>query len=436
MKAPDDSAAVALLGAILVRNEAMDDLADLLAPGHFRRQHHGQIFAAMLALHRAGTPIDLVTLADEMRREGTLDAVGLPFLASLGEGVPRSANVLYYAQQVREQALYRELGRLGKWVTSEAESAQVKAAQLLEQAEAKVYALGSAAVKTEWVFGAELASDLYQQIEKLTPETGGITGLQTGFRKLDWMTRGFQKGDLILLGARPSVGKTAWMLQVAMQAAQTVPVAVFSIEMGKDALSMRAVIGEAQVDGWRFMSGHGSEADMARVSHGLSVLGQSKVAVLEVPMLSPVLARSMLRRLQARVGTIGLVTIDYLQLMEKLPEHRSENRATQVAGISRALKILAREFGCPFLVLSQLNREVEKGANRRPNLSDLRESGALEQDADVVMLLHRPTSDPAPGEAAEVELIVAKQRNGPTGAINLIWRGPQMRFENAYQDRD
>jgi replicative DNA helicase len=427
----DESAERALLGAVIVRNGAMDDLADLLEPAHFGREHHRLTFAAMRDLHVAGTAIDPITLAAELERAGDLDTVGRPFLHQLGEGVARSANVAAYAKVVRDCALRRDLAAAARRMLADAGGTEISAAQLLEDAEQAIYRLSATAVKTDWVSGADLSQELFPVIETLTNERKALTGVATGFRDLDWMTRGLQAGDLVLLGARPSSGKTALALQLAMTAAKTVPVAFFSVEMSRAPLGLRIVSAAAQVDCWRLLSGGLNEFDLLRVGEGLAQLGEAAIYIDESPTLSPIQARSKLRRLKAKAGTIGLVVIDYLQLMAALPEHRTENRTTQVAGISRALKILAREFGVPFLVLSQLSRGLERSTDKRPQLSDLRESGALEQDADVVLLLHRPEmydkdNDSLKGKA---ELIVAKQRNGPIGHLELFWSGPQMRFE-------
>lgn len=429
----NETAERAVLGAVLVRNEAMDDLADQIEPDHFGRHHHRLIFSAMRTLHAAGQPVDVVTLSAQLGRDGTLaDVGGAGILAGLTDGVPRSINAPHYARLVRDKALLRSLRDAGRKLIADAESEIANGAALLEDAEQMVYKLSAQSVKTDWVSGAELASELYGVVEQMTQDGKPLTGLASGFHDLDRMTRGFQSGDLVLLGARPSMGKTAWALQVALTAAVAVPVAFLSIEMARQPLGLRAVIGAAQVDGWRLLSGRLSEVEHRYVADGLSALSNARIYIDESPMLNPLQARSKLRRLQSRVGTLGLVVIDYLQLMAPLPEHRHENKTNQVAGVSRALKILAREFGCPFLVLSQLSRALERSSEKRPTLADLRDSGALEQDADVVLLLHRPEvyEQTKPELQGLAELVIGKQRNGPIGIVEMTWRAAQMRFEN------
>lgn len=428
----DEQAERAVLGAIVVDNSRLDDVADTLEAEHFGRQHHALTYQAMLALHREAQPIDPLTLSAKLEQVGQIDTVTRSFLYQLGDGVPKGSHILAYAKVVRDKWTLRCLRDHGRRILAQAEADAASAADLLEQAEQEIYRLTQRAVKTDWVSAEELSAELYPVIEQLTVERRAVTGLPSGFQNLDFMTRGFQGGDLILLGARPSMGKTAFALQLAMSAAKTTPVAFFSIEMARQPIGLRGVIAAAKVDGFRFLSGFLSEADHYRVGEGLADFGALSLYIDESPTLSPLHARSKIRRLSARAGKIGLVVVDYLQLMAPMPDDRRENRTNQVAGISRMLKLLARECGAPFLVLSQLNRGLERSGDKRPQLSDLRESGALEQDADVVLFLHRPeVYEPDKVELhGMAEVIVGKQRNGPTGTAHLTWRAPQMRFEN------
>jgi replicative DNA helicase len=427
-----DEAEWAVLGAIVVRPAALDEIADWLTPEHFRRQHHRAIYAAALRLHLQGQPPDLVTLRDALEASGELETVGMVALTQLGDGVPKTANVEHYARIVREKALIRSLRAELRRLASEAEAEGATGAALLEQAEAAIYRLSTTAVRTDWVSAEQLASELYPVIERLTEQHQPISGVPSGLSELDWITRGWQAGDLVLLGARPSSGKTACALQFAAHAAQTVPVAFFSLEMGLQSIALRALTAEARVDGFRLMSGYlRDESSFDRLSHGLATLAARKLWVDESPRLSPVTMRSKLRRLIASIGALGLVVVDYIQLMDPLPEHRRENRVNQVAGISRALKVMAREFAVPLIALAQLNRETEKTADKQPKLSDLKDSGALEQDGDVVMLLHRPElyERDKPELEGVAELHVAKHRNGPLGTVPLYFHKAQMRFE-------
>jgi replicative DNA helicase len=282
------------------------------------------------------------------------------------------------------------------------------------------------------VSAEQLADELGPVIERLTEQHQAISGVPSGLADLDWLTRGWQPGDLITLGARPGSGKSAVAVQFAMRAAESVPVAFFSLEMSLQALGLRALTAEARVDGFRLMSGHvRDELSLQRLGHGLAALGQRTLWFDESPRLSPLTMRSKLRRLHATAGRIGLIVVDYLQLMDPLPEHRRENRTGQVAGISRALKILAREFAAPLLALAQLNRQLEQSSDKRPKLSDLKDSGAIEADSDLVLFLHRPElyDRDKPELEGLAELIVAKHRNGPLGNVLLHFAKAQTRFE-------
>lgn len=426
----DESAELAVLGACIVRNEALDELADVLEPTHFRRGHHAVTYAAMRRLHQAGQPVDLVTLRTALC--AAYPDITPAWIASLTDGMPRSANVAHYARIVREQALRRELTAIARRLLADTESLEKASADLLEETEQAIYALTTRSMRAEWVSGAELAAEIYPVLESLHDPANRPRGIATGLRDLDRLTRGLQAGDLVLLGARPSVGKSSLAMQIAMRAAEAVPTAFFSLEMSRQQLGLRTVAAEGHVDNWRMLSGYLSEVELQRAGQGLTALANARVHILDAPNLSPVQARSKLRTLASRVGPIGLVVIDYLQLMAPLPEHRREPRHVQVAGISRALKILARELAAPFLVLSQLNRRAEMAQDKRPSMADLRESGALEQDADLVLLLHRPelTEPDKPELKGKAELILAKQRSGPVGLVDLHWRGPEMTFHD------
>jgi replicative DNA helicase len=420
----DEQAERAVLDAIVVRNAALDEIADVLESDDFGDFANRQLFEAMRRLHLAGSAIDPITLQAELGQMGQLDVVGLPRIYQLGDGTPRSLNVAHYAAVVRDKAVLRRLRHEAQRIVAEADAAEVSGAELLERAEQAVFSLTNTAIRTDWISGPALAAELYPVLEQLAVKHQTLSGVATGFLDLDRMTRGFQAGDLVLLGARPSQGKTAFALQVALHAAQSIPVAFFSLEMSRQPLGLRGVISEARVDGWRLMTGRLSDVDQRAVGHGVAKLAESKLWLDESPYLSPIQARSKLRRLRAKAGQIALVVVDYVQLMASLPEHKCENKTNQVAGVSRALKLMAREFGTPFLVLSQLHRMAD---DKPPSMADLRDSGALEQDGDVVILLHRPTKPEYEGAA---QVIVGKHRNGPVGTVDLIWRAEQMRFEN------
>lgn len=426
----DEHTESGLLGCALVFNQALDDMSELLEPSHFGREHHAAIYTAMLALHRQGKPVDALSVVAQIDAQGDSAIVSRADIFALETGAVRLSNVTAHCERVRDKALLRALRQQARDLAARAEQEGAQATAVLEEAEAGLFALAHQSVRTDWISGSELSSRVYEVVEQLG-KGQGATGLLSGFRGLDTLTRGLHPGDLTLVGARPAMGKTSFALQVALHAAQTVPVAFFSIEMAAEAIGMRAVINTAQVDGFQLLSGVVmSQVDYARISNGTSTLANASLFFDESPQISPVQVRSKLRRLRAKVGTLGLVVIDYLQLMAPMPEHKRENKTNQVAGISRALKILARELSVPFLVLSQLNRGTEHKSEKRPTMADLRDSGALEQDADVVLLLHRPSyyDKDAPEDLAEV--IIAKQRNGPTGLVSLQWASRSTRFNN------
>lgn len=426
----DDAAEQAVLGAILVDNALLDEISDALTPLHFRRAAHQGVFRAMLELTRRSTPIDPITLRDILPTLGVVD-VTLGDIAAYVDGMPHGANVQAYAAQIRTQHTLRALERLGHAVSRAAEGGTVAPDAIIEDAEAELLVLGSPSLRGTWASSEDIVTALVATLEAIATTRGVMNGVLTGLRDLDDMTGGLHKGDLILLGARPSMGKTALALQMALHAARSCPVAFFSVEMGLVSLALRALAGEAQVDSWRLKQGKQSPVQEQRVAEALNTMGAMTIWIDESPLVSPGHVRAKLRRLRTLTGgALGLVVIDYLQLMAALPEHRNENKTNQVAGISRALKLMAREFDVPFLVLSQLNRGLERATVKTPSLADLRDSGALEQDADLVLLLHRPEVYDPTNVALEgiAQLLVAKHRNGATGNVDLRWKKEMTRF--------
>jgi len=422
----DEEAERSVLGGIIADNRAYDLVADALEPSDFGREHHARVFDAMRRLHRTGHALDAITISAELERMGDLERVGRPFVYALGDGVPKSTNVPYYAAVVRDKSLLRRIRDAARRLIAEVEGNDVTGVGVLEQAEQAVYALGNKSTASTWLSGSDRARLLRPILEQLSRRQ--LTGMGTGFADLDRLTLGLQPGDLWMLGARPSQGKTAFGMQVARHAAKAGRVAVFSVEMSAEGISLREVVQESDVNGWRLFSGSLSDVDWQRVGQGMAAIDESKIHLDVSPFLTPIQVRSRLRRLRSEHGPFVLVVIDYLQLMAPLPEDRRENKTNQVAGISRALKVLAREFQTPFLVLSQLHRVPD---NRRPTTQDLRDSGALEQDADLVLLLHRPeVYEPKPDNAGLAEVIIGKNRNGPTGIVELTWRGENMSFAN------
>lgn len=417
-----------VLGGVLVENEVIGIVAGILQPRMFFRDAHQRIYACMIGMADKQQPIDLVTLCEALRAAQDLEpAGGSAYVASLGDGVPRSSNVEYYARIVREKYTLRELIRSSTKAVSDAYLADQDAAAVIESAQQALMDLGAQTARGEFVLADDWARELYGAIEHATQQKRVITGVPTSLPTLDRFTRGFQAADLIYLGARPSVGKTALMMQMASLAAETTMAGVVSLEMKRLVVGLRLVAMEARVDLYRLMTGHLPPHEQERVGAALERISHKKLAVDDASGINSVQLRAKVRRLSARYG-LGIVFIDYMQLIQGA--QKAENRNLELSGISAGLKAMAKDLDVPVVVLSQLSRDAAKG-NRRPMLSDLRDSGSLEQDADVVLLLHRPgqhDDGQRYGENEEAELIIAKQRNGPTGTIKLRWIGEQVRF--------
>jgi replicative DNA helicase len=420
-----------VLGAILLRNEALNHAAEYIDAGDFFRDAHRVIFDKMVALSERGQAIDLVTLKEELARAGQLEQVGGPaYIASLVDGVPRSTNVEHYARIIKEKATCRNLIFAAGRISDLAYEGEQDADLLLDEAERAIFEIADDRVRSGFVPLSTLVHESFEAIEKLHERRGLVTGVPTGFDELDAMTSGFQPSDLVIVAARPSMGKTSFTLNIAQhvggQAGLTV--GFFSLEMSKEQLFLRMLTSEARIDAHRFRSGYLSEQDYERLSHALNVLERSRVFIDDTASLGVLEMRAKARRLKAEHG-LHLLIVDYIQLMQG--RGRFENRQQELASISRSLKGLAKELHVPIVALSQLSRAPDARADHRPQLSDLRESGALEQDADVVLFIYREEqyerNDQTEGIA---EIIVGKQRNGPTGTVKLAFVKEHTRFEN------
>ena len=422
-----------VLGAILVHNDAFNLAAQVIDGRDFYRDAHRRIFDKMVALNERGSAIDFVTLKEELGRNGELDEVGGPaYVASLSDGVPRATNVEYYARIVKEKATLRSLIYAANKIITTAYEGEQDADLVLDEAEHSIFAVADARLKAGFVPMHDLVKDSFPKIEQLFEHKRLVTGVPTGFADLDEMTRGFQPGDLIIVAARPSMGKTSLVLNIAQHVAVQpgLTVGFFSLEMSKESLFIRLLTSEAQIDSHRLMSGAIGQKDYSRISHALESLSAMRLFIDDTANIGVLEMRAKTRRLQAEHG-LNLIVIDYIQLMSG--RGRFENRTLELASISRSLKGLAKELSVPIVVLSQLSRAPESRSDHRPQLSDLRESGALEQDADLVMLIYRDdvyNRDPNNPEAGTAELIVAKQRNGPTGVVKLAFLREQTRFAN------
>jgi replicative DNA helicase len=422
-----------VLGAILVHNDAFNLAAQVIDSGDFYRDAHRRIFDKMVQLNERNQAIDFVTLKEELSRAGEIDEVGGPaYVASLADGVPRATNVEYYARIVKEKATLRNLVFAANKILTSAYEADQESDLILDEAESSIFAVADDRLKAGFIPMRELVKESFPKIEQLFEQKRLITGVPTGFVDLDEMTRGLQAGDLIIVAARPSMGKTSLVLNMAQHVAiqPDHTVGFFSLEMSKESLFLRLLTSEAQIDSHRLMSGAIGQKDYGRISHALETLSAMRLFIDDTANIGVMEMRAKARRLQSE-HRLSLLVVDYIQLMSG--RGRFENRTLELASISRSLKGLAKELRVPIVVLSQLSRAPESRSDHRPQLSDLRESGALEQDADVVVLIYREDAynrDPNNPDAGTAELIVAKQRNGPTGIVRLAFLREQTRFAN------
>jgi replicative DNA helicase len=424
-----------VLGAILLHNDAFNSAAETVDASDFFRDAHRRIFEKMVRLAERGNAIDLVTLKEELSRSGELDEVGGPaYITALVDGVPRSTNVEHYARIIKEKSTLRNLIYSANKILTNAYEADEDADTILDQAESAIFAIADKKVRDGFVSLKDLAETSLDTIEKLASRKELVTGVPTGFTDLDEMTSGLQPSDIVIVAARPSMGKTSLVLNMAQHVGTKtdMTVGIFSLEMSKEQLFLRMLTGEARIDAHRLRGGFLGERDWGKLSQALGTLSEAKIFIDDTPSIGVLEMRAKCRRLQAEHG-LHMVIIDYVQLMQG--RGRFENRTLEVAAISRSLKGLAKELRVPIVVLSQLSRASETRSDHRPQLSDLRESGALEQDADVVMFIYREDqyadkNAPPTEMTGTAELIIAKQRNGPTGVVKLAFIREFTRFEN------
>ena len=427
-----------VIGGLLLDNTAWDRAADLLTQTDFYRQEHQLIFQAISQLVNASKPADVITVYEHLQNLGKAqDIGGIAYLNSLATSVPSAANMRRYAEIVRERAILRKLVTASDEIATNAFDPQGKnVSTILDDAESKIFKIGEEGQRSKQGFHTmdHLVVDLLDRVQELADNGAeDVTGVRTGFFDLDKMTAGLQKGDLVVLAARPSMGKTAFALNIGENVAvnEGLPVAVFSMEMGASQLALRMVGSIGRINQQNLRTGRLTDDEWGRLSETVERLRTAHVFIDETAGLSPNELRSRARRLARQFGgTLGLIIVDYLQLMTGSSSNE-ENRATVLGEISRGLKALAKELQCPVIALSQLNRSVETRPDKRPMMSDLRESGAIEQDADVIMFIYRDDyynkESKEPGVA---EIIIGKQRNGPTGTMKLAFLKPNTRFEN------
>ena len=420
-----------VLGAILIHNDAINSAAQVIDSRDFYRDAHRRIWDKMVALSEKSLPIDYVTLKDELGRSGELEEVGGPaYITALVDGVPRSTNVEQYARIVKEKSTLRSLIYSAHRIITSAYEAEEDPDTLLDGAEREIFRIAEGRIREGFVPVKDLVHSSFATIEKLQQHKGMVTGVPTGFVDLDEMTSGLQPSDMVIVAARPSMGKTSLVLNVAQHVGTTTDMTVgfFSLEMSKEQLFMRMLTSEARIDAHRFRSGYLGEKDYEKLVQAMGKLAESRIYIDDSASIGVLEMRAKCRRLMAEAG-LHLVIVDYIQLMQG--RGRFESRQQELSSISRSMKGLAKELNVPIVCLSQLSRAPESRSDHRPQLSDLRESGALEQDADLVMFIYREDqyekSDENQGVA---EIIVGKQRNGPTGSVQLAFLREYTRFEN------
>ena len=426
-----------VLGGLLLDNGAWDRVGDLLTESDFYRFEHRMVFGAIGALVNASKPADVITVFEQLLSQGKAEEIGgLSYLNSLAQYVPSAGNIRRYAEIVRERAILRKLVSASDEIATNAFNPRGRpVATILDEAEQKIFNIGEEGARTKQGFQAmeSLVVKLLDRVQEMADNPNDVTGVPSGFYDLDRMTAGFQAGDLIVLAARPSMGKTALAINIAEHVAlnEGLPVAVFSMEMGAAQLAVRIVGSIGRIDQSHLRTGKLTDDEWPRLTEAIEKLRTISLHIDESAGLTSSELRANARRLSRQCGKLGLIVVDYLQLMSG-SSNDGENRATELGEISRGLKTLAKELQCPVIALSQLNRSVETRPDKRPMMSDLRESGAIEQDADIIMFIYRDeyyTKD-ACKEPGVAEVIIAKQRNGPTGTVKLAFLKPITKFES------
>lgn len=426
-----------VLGGLLLENHAWDRIADVISQNDFYRHDHKLIYRMITKLIEQGKPADVVTVAELLENHGELSNVGgLPYLVALAQNTPSAANIRRYAEIVRERGVMRKLVEVGTDIAESAYNPAGRSANdLLDQAEAKVFDIAESGARSQQGFLEikPLLTEVVERIDELfsRDNQSDVTGIPTGFADLDQKTAGLQPGDLIIVAGRPSMGKTAFSINMGENVAieSGLPVAIFSMEMGGAQLVMRMLGSIGRLDQHKIRTGRLQDDDWQKLTYAVGKLNEAPIFIDETPALNALELRARARRLHRQCGKLGMIIIDYLQLMSSVSS--GENRATEISEISRSLKALAKELQVPVVALSQLNRSLEQRPNKRPVMSDLRESGAIEQDADVILFIYRDeVYNPDSQDKGSAEIIIGKQRNGPIGTVRLTFLGEHTRFEN------
>jgi replicative DNA helicase len=434
----------AILGGVVLDNGLISQAIELLRPEDFYVPSHRRIFLAMIALFERGAEINPILIGEELKKENALESVGgISFITNLTYGLPHSTNIAHYAKVVRGKSMLRQLIKASNKIIQEALEQEDEPEVILDHAEQAIFQLADERIRQGFVHVKPVAEQLLEKIQEMEGRAAVLTGLTTGFADLDKLTSGLQRQDLIIVAARPSMGKTSFALMLAENAAihAGAVVGIFSLEMSKEALVMRLLCSQGNIDAQRFRNGFLSRPEWAQIAKSLGILADSKIFLDDTAGISVLEMRAKSRRLAAEQKKLDLIIVDYLQLMTGAAK-RFESRQQEVSQISRELKALAKEMNVPVVALSQLSRAPESRSDHRPQLADLRESGALEQDADVVAFIYREEQYKTPEERNNLpedqknvaELIVAKQRNGPTGTVDLRFTPSSMRFDNLYRE--
>ncbi len=426
-----------VLGGLLLDNAAWDKIADMVSADDFYRFDHRLIFQHIVKLINASRPADVITVFDSLTSAAKAeDAGGITYLNALAQNTPSAANIRRYAEIVRDRGVLRKLITVSDEITSAAFNPQGKEVkQMLDEAESKIFSIAEEGARGSQGF-QEIQPLLTQVVERIDElynrdNQNDITGVPTGFVDLDRMTSGLQPGDLIIVAGRPSMGKTAFSVNIGETVAveSGLPVAIFSMEMGGTQLAMRMLGSVGRLDQHRLKTGRLNDDDWPRLTHAIQKMNDAQIYIDETPALNSIELRARSRRLSRTCGKLGLIIVDYLQLMSA--NSPGENRATEISEISRNLKGLAKELNCPVIALSQLNRSLEQRSNKRPVMSDLRESGAIEQDADLILFIYRDeVYNPDSPDKGMAEIIIGKQRNGPIGSVRMTFLGQYTKFEN------
>ncbi len=423
-----------VLGSLLIDKDAIIRIADIIKPDDFYKETHGMIFEAMLELYEKREPIDVLSLSNRLQEHGQLETIGgRSYLASLANTVPTSSHVVNYAQIVQKKATLRRLLAVAAKITQLGYNESEKIEELLDQAEQSLFSVSQKYLKQNFISIKSILTEAFDRIDELHKESGKLRGIPTGYSDLDNKLAGLQKSDLIIIAARPSIGKTTLALDIARHVAinSKVSVGIFSLEMSKEQLVDRLLCAQANIDLWKMRTGKLSEdEDFTNIGHAMGVLSEAPIFIDDSATANVMEIRTKARRLQAE-HNLGLIVLDYLQLMQG--EFSTENRVQEISTITRALKSIARELNIPVVVISQLSRAVESRTPPIPKLADLRESGSIEQDADVVMFIYRESmyrKDLDPDKKNIAEIHIAKHRNGPTGIVQLFFDENKVSFKN------